>query len=274
MATSATPRRTLCLDEPPPPASAGRRRRVPDRGLRPRHARVTAASAAAAAPQPVSQYCAPTTPTDAPSYQSAFDTLRRTYTEWATADGAVPVRLSASKTLWMFGDTFIGKVNGLGCHPDRCPARLQQRRAPDRLVLRTGARWLAAEPQRLDRRPGRAAGVLARCPRSPTRREPSVRVPAPLRPNGDAAGLRYDGHRDPHRSLQALDAAAARHLLGRPGRHVDDHALRQHGVQARRVRVHVLLERRAHQGRARAARVGRVAVDLVVLGEWRCRPRV
>lgn len=63
-------------------------------------------------PQPVSQFCAPTTPTTATTYQSAFDSLRKTYTEWATADGAVPIRLPDGRTLWMFGDTFVGKVNG------------------------------------------------------------------------------------------------------------------------------------------------------------------
>jgi hypothetical protein len=69
-------------------------------------------------PQPVARYCAPQTPRSAAEYQAAFDNLRRTYTEWASADGAVPVRISPGtdqRTVWMFGDTYIGKVatNGL-----------------------------------------------------------------------------------------------------------------------------------------------------------------
>ena len=66
---------------------------------------------APAPPQPVSQYCAasaPATPTD---YQADFDNLRTTYTEWASADGAIPVSLPDGRTVWMFGDTFAGKVD-------------------------------------------------------------------------------------------------------------------------------------------------------------------
>ena len=84
-------------------------------------------------PQPVSQYCAPATPTNATGYQSAFNTLRRTYTEWATADGAVPVLLSASKTLWMFGDTLVGKVKSSGAIPTNAPI------VSNSAVLQTGS---------------------------------------------------------------------------------------------------------------------------------------
>ncbi len=65
-------------------------------------------------PQPVSQYCAPTTPSSPTAYKAAFDNLRKTYTEWATADGAVPVHLPGGRTLWMFGDTYIGSVGADG----------------------------------------------------------------------------------------------------------------------------------------------------------------
>jgi hypothetical protein len=71
--------------------------------------------------QPVSRYCAPSVPNSAAAYQAAFDALRRTYTEWAGADGAVPVRINATRTVWMFGDTYIGRVlaNGLISPSDR-----------------------------------------------------------------------------------------------------------------------------------------------------------
>jgi hypothetical protein len=65
-------------------------------------------------PQPVSQYCAASTPSSAAGYKAAFDNLRKTYTEWASADGAVPVHLPDGRTLWLFGDTFIGKVSSSG----------------------------------------------------------------------------------------------------------------------------------------------------------------
>ncbi|HEU5302094.1 MAG TPA: hypothetical protein VFW06_07630 [Acidimicrobiia bacterium] len=39
-----------------------------------------------------------------------FDNLRYTYTEWASADGSVPIPLPDGRILWLFGDTYIGKV--------------------------------------------------------------------------------------------------------------------------------------------------------------------
>jgi hypothetical protein len=67
-----------------------------------------------APPQPVSQYCAPSAPGSAGAYQSATDQLRRTFTEWASADGAVPVALPDGRTLWLYGDTLVGSVSGSG----------------------------------------------------------------------------------------------------------------------------------------------------------------
>jgi len=61
-------------------------------------------------PQPVGQYCAPALPSTPAGYQTAFDNLRRTYTEWASADAPVPIPLPDRRTLWTFGDTWIGKV--------------------------------------------------------------------------------------------------------------------------------------------------------------------
>jgi hypothetical protein len=65
-------------------------------------------------PQPVAQYCAPSVPTTPSDYQAAFDGLRNTYTEWASADGAIPVPLPDGRTVWLFGDTYIGTVDGGG----------------------------------------------------------------------------------------------------------------------------------------------------------------
>jgi hypothetical protein len=62
-------------------------------------------------PQPVSQYCAASAPVTAADYQADFNSLRTTYTEWASADGAIPVTLPDNRTVWMFGDTFVGKVD-------------------------------------------------------------------------------------------------------------------------------------------------------------------
>jgi len=64
--------------------------------------------------QPVSQYCAGSVPSSPGSYQTAVDKLRKTYTEWASADGSVPVALPDGRTLWLYGDTFIGSVNSSG----------------------------------------------------------------------------------------------------------------------------------------------------------------
>ncbi len=61
-------------------------------------------------PQPVAQYCAPSIPSSPTGYDAAFDALRRTYTEWASADAPIPIALPDGRTLWTFADTWIGKV--------------------------------------------------------------------------------------------------------------------------------------------------------------------
>ena len=159
----------------------------------------TAAAATTPPPQPVSQYCAPTTPTDAPSYQAAFDTLRRTYTEWATADGAVPVRLSASKTLWMFGDTFIGKVKASGAIPTSAPL------VSNSAVLQTGSCFtpmLGGSP--LNRSawiadPAAEQGYWPASAVTDPATDRLLRLPAPH------PATRHRG-RDPCREVQAVDA--------------------------------------------------------------------
>jgi hypothetical protein len=62
-------------------------------------------------PQPAAQACVGSTPVTPTDYQSAFDHLRLTYTEWASADGSIPIALPGGRTAWMFGDTFVGKVD-------------------------------------------------------------------------------------------------------------------------------------------------------------------
>ncbi len=71
-------------------------------------------TAAPTPPQPVSQYCAAAPPVTAADYQADFNALRTTYTEWASADGAIPVGLPDGRTVWMFGDTYAGKVDSGG----------------------------------------------------------------------------------------------------------------------------------------------------------------
>jgi len=61
-------------------------------------------------PQPAAEYCAPNVPSSPAEYQDAFDALRRTYTEWASADAPVPLELPDGRILWTFGDTWIGTV--------------------------------------------------------------------------------------------------------------------------------------------------------------------
>jgi hypothetical protein len=63
-------------------------------------------------PQPVSQYCGPATATNAPGYQSVFLALRRTYTEWVSGDGAIPVDLPDGRRVFLFSDTYVGTTNG------------------------------------------------------------------------------------------------------------------------------------------------------------------
>jgi len=69
------------------------------------------------APPSATQYCASSTPTSAAGYQSAFDSLRQTYTGWVTADNAVPVNLPDGRVVWMFGDTYTGRANADGTIP-------------------------------------------------------------------------------------------------------------------------------------------------------------
>jgi hypothetical protein len=68
-------------------------------------------------PPPVAQYCAPSMPSSAAGYQAAFDNLRRTYTEWISADSAFPVSLPDGRVAWFFGDTFTGQTNPDGSIP-------------------------------------------------------------------------------------------------------------------------------------------------------------
>ena len=65
-------------------------------------------------PQPVAQYCAAHAPTTPGDYQAAFDGLRNTYTEWASADGADPISLPDGRTVFLFGDTYVGHVDAGG----------------------------------------------------------------------------------------------------------------------------------------------------------------
>jgi hypothetical protein len=62
---------------------------------------------------PVAQYCAGRAPSSPTDYQAAFDNLRLTYTEWASADESVPINLPGGRVVWVFDDTSIGRV-----HPD------------------------------------------------------------------------------------------------------------------------------------------------------------
>src|SRR5215471_3082059 len=65
-------------------------------------------------PTPVSTYCAPAVPTTPAEYQNVFIALKHTYTEWVTADGAVPINLPDGRRVFLFGDTFIGTSNAAG----------------------------------------------------------------------------------------------------------------------------------------------------------------
>ncbi len=47
-------------------------------------------------------------------YEAAFAGVRNTDLEWAAGDGGAPVRLPDGRVVWIFGDTFIGRVQ-----PDR-----------------------------------------------------------------------------------------------------------------------------------------------------------
>jgi len=63
-----------------------------------------------ASPSYASQYCAPSTPSTPAAYQDAFDEMRRAGVEWAAADGGHPVTLPDNRTLWLYGDTFTGRI--------------------------------------------------------------------------------------------------------------------------------------------------------------------
>ena len=65
-------------------------------------------------PKPVGGYCAATVPNSPASYQAAFDGLRRTYTEWASADESVPIALPDGRVVWVFDDTSVGHVQADG----------------------------------------------------------------------------------------------------------------------------------------------------------------
>jgi hypothetical protein len=63
---------------------------------------------------PAGQWCAAYPPGNSNAYQYDFEALRLSYTEWASADGAIPIDLPDGRTVWMFGDTYVGKVGGDG----------------------------------------------------------------------------------------------------------------------------------------------------------------
>ncbi len=62
---------------------------------------------------PVTQYCASRAPDSPAGYQAAFDGLRHS-TDWLSADTAVPVALPDGRTVWLFGDTYIGGLTSIG----------------------------------------------------------------------------------------------------------------------------------------------------------------
>ncbi len=84
-------------------------------------------------PQPVAQACVGSTPVTASDYQNAFDNLRFTYTEWASADGSIPVKLPDGRTVWLFSDTYIGKVGPYGLIDSHAPL------VHNSFVVQTGA---------------------------------------------------------------------------------------------------------------------------------------
>jgi hypothetical protein len=61
-------------------------------------------------PPPVATYCAPSAPSSPATYQAAFDALRHTYTEWASADESVPIDLPDGRVVWVFDDTSVGHL--------------------------------------------------------------------------------------------------------------------------------------------------------------------
>ena len=61
---------------------------------------------------PPTHYCLEAPPTSPADYERAFDGIRSVDLEWGTADGGAPVRLPDGRVVWIFGDTFIGQVQG------------------------------------------------------------------------------------------------------------------------------------------------------------------
>jgi hypothetical protein len=59
-------------------------------------------------PTPASQYCGPATATTTPGYQNVFLAMRRTYTEWVSGDGAIPVDLPDGRRVFLFSDSYVG----------------------------------------------------------------------------------------------------------------------------------------------------------------------
>jgi hypothetical protein len=49
-------------------------------------------------------------PSSPDEYQAAFNALRSTYTEWASADQSVPIDLPDGRIVWVFADTSVGHV--------------------------------------------------------------------------------------------------------------------------------------------------------------------
>jgi hypothetical protein len=67
------------------------------------------------APPPyASEYCAPAVPTTPSAYQAAFDGLRNGNVEWLASDGGSPTVLPDGRVIWLFGDTFTGRVQSDG----------------------------------------------------------------------------------------------------------------------------------------------------------------
>src|SRR5437660_1379779 len=64
------------------------------------------------APPPYqSSYCQGTTvPVDAQHYQSLHDGLRKVNADFAAADLGLPIDLGDGRTIWLYGDTFVGYV--------------------------------------------------------------------------------------------------------------------------------------------------------------------
>lgn len=62
----------------------------------------------------VSQSCAPSVPSSPADYQAAFAQVRQVGTEWISADGGTPVSLPDGRVVWLYGDTFTGRLQSNG----------------------------------------------------------------------------------------------------------------------------------------------------------------